>query len=109
MNMQPALDKQDTTSVAANYAFDNVHEYVKGCYRELSALYDAQTIRHFKRTGIERGWSCLEAGGSGGSIAFWLCQGVGNQTRTGNNMQFKIPTGSLDQIYELRRVFRLCM
>jgi hypothetical protein len=24
-------------------------------------------------------------------------------------MKFKIPTGSLAQIYELRRVFRLCM
>jgi hypothetical protein len=26
-----------------------------------------------------------------------------------NNMQINIPSGSLAQIYELRRVFRLCM
>lgn len=79
--MQPSRNKQDTTSVAANYAFDNADGYAKGRYRELSALHDAQTIQHLKRTGIERGWSCLEVGGGGGSIASRLCQRVGNQGR----------------------------
>jgi len=61
--MQPQLDKQATTSGAANYAFDYAGECAQGRYRELSALYDAQTIRHLERTGIESGWSCLEVGG----------------------------------------------
>ena len=79
--MQPSLNKQDTTPVSANYAFDNGDEYAKGRYRELSALYDTQTIRHLERTGIQKGWSCLEVGGGGGSIASWLCERVGDQGR----------------------------
>jgi len=43
--MQPSVDKQDTTSVTSNYAFDNVNDFAKGRYRELAALYDVQTIR----------------------------------------------------------------
>ena len=79
--MQPSLDKQDTTSATANYAFDNVDEYASGRYRELSTLYDAQTIRHLEGTGIEKGWQCLEVGGGGGSITSWLCERVGDQGR----------------------------
>jgi SAM-dependent methyltransferase len=78
MNMQPSLDKQNRKSPAANYAFDNADEYASGRYRELSVLYDAQTIRHLEQTGIERGWRCLEVGGGGGSIASWLCERVGH-------------------------------
>ena len=79
--MQPLLNKQDTSSVTANYAFDNTDEYAKGRYRELSALYDAQTIRHLERTSIEKGWHCLEIGGGGGSITSWMCERVGNEGR----------------------------
>lgn len=79
--MQRSVDKQDTTSVTRNYAFDNVNDLAKGRYRELSALYDIQTIRHLERTGIEKGWHCLEVGGGGGSIASWLCERVGDQGR----------------------------
>jgi ubiquinone/menaquinone biosynthesis C-methylase UbiE len=80
MNMQSPLDKQDT-SVASKHAFDNVNVLAEARYRELSALYDAQTIRHLERTGIVRGWHCLEVGGGGGSIASWLCERVENQGR----------------------------
>jgi SAM-dependent methyltransferase len=81
MIMQPSLDKQETTSATANYAFDNVAENASGRYRELSALYDAQTIRHLEETGIEKGWQCLEVGGGGGTITSWLCERVGDQGR----------------------------
>jgi ubiquinone/menaquinone biosynthesis C-methylase UbiE len=77
--MQSSVDKQDTTSVTGNYAFDNLNDFAKGRYRELSALYDVQTIRHLERTGIEKGWHCLEVGGGGGSIASWMCERVGNE------------------------------
>ena len=79
--MQPLMKKEDTTSLTANYAFDNVGEYASGRYRELSALYDAQTIRHLDRTGIKEGWHCLEVGGGGASITSWMCERVGNQGR----------------------------
>lgn len=79
--MQPLQDRQDITSVTGNYPFDNAAEYAEGRYRELSALYDAQTIRHLERTGIEEGWHCLEVGGGGGSIASWMCERVGNEGR----------------------------
>ena len=77
--MKRLLYRPETTPVTPNYAFDNADEYAEGRYRELSALYDAQTIRHLERTGINSGWSCLEVGGGGGSIATWLCKRVGEQ------------------------------
>jgi ubiquinone/menaquinone biosynthesis C-methylase UbiE len=60
------------------YVFDNTQELAELRYRELSELYDAQTIRHIELRGIQGGWSCLEVGAGGGSIASWLCRRVGN-------------------------------
>ena len=77
--MHTSLGKQDSASSTGNYVFDNADEYAKSRYRELSALYDEQTIWHLERLRIERGWSCLEVGGGGGSIASWLCKRVGDQ------------------------------
>jgi SAM-dependent methyltransferase len=57
--------------------FDNSGGHAEARYRELSRLYDENTIRHIERRGIDRGWSCLEIGGGGGSIASWLCARVG--------------------------------
>jgi len=79
--MQASLGKQKATLVTGNYVFDNAEEYARTRYHDLSALYDSQTIRHLERRGIEQGWSCLEVGGGGGSIASWLCERVGNQGR----------------------------
>lgn len=77
--MNRPLGKQDSTSLTGEYVFDNTEEEAKVRYRELSALYDGQTIRQMERLRIERGWSCLEVGGGGGSIASWLCERVGDQ------------------------------
>jgi SAM-dependent methyltransferase len=46
-------------------------------FAALSALFDPGTIRHLMHCGVARGWSCLELGGGGGSIAAWLCDRVG--------------------------------
>jgi SAM-dependent methyltransferase len=43
----------------------------------LEAYYDASTIAHLERLGVEAGWDCLEVGAGGGSIARWLCDRVG--------------------------------
>lgn len=69
------------TTQSAEYVFDNVGKNAEARYRGLSALYDANTIRHIEQRGINRGWSCLEVGGGGGSIASWLCSRVGSPGR----------------------------
>lgn len=79
--MQTSVGKQDETLLTGNYVFDNADERAKTRYRDLSALYDAQTIRHLERRGIKTGWSCLDVGGGGGSIASWLCERVGDKGR----------------------------
>jgi ubiquinone/menaquinone biosynthesis C-methylase UbiE len=79
--MQTSLGKQNERLVTGNYVFDNAEEYARTRYHDLSTLYDSQTIWHLERRGIERGWSCLEVGGGGGSIASWLCERVGDQGR----------------------------
>ena len=79
--MQTSPGQQDATLGNGNYVFDNAEDYAKLRYQDLSALYDAKTIRHLEQVGIERGWSCLEVGGGGGSIASWMCERVGDQGR----------------------------
>jgi len=75
--MQAALGNENGPKPSIEYVFDNRNESGERRYRELSALYDAQTIRHIEHRGIKEGWSCLEVGGGGGSIASWLCTRVG--------------------------------
>jgi SAM-dependent methyltransferase len=69
------------TAQAAEYVFDNVSKNAGAQYRELSRVYDENTIRHIEQRGIDKGWSCLEVGGGGGSIASWLCARVGVRGR----------------------------
>lgn len=59
------------------YVFENAGRRAEARYRQLSRLYDTNTIRHIEQRGINRGWSCLEIGGGGGSITSWLCARVG--------------------------------
>ena len=69
------------TTGVPQYVFDNAGRTAEARYRELSRVYDENTIRHIERRGIDRGWSCLEVGGGGGSIASWLCARVGVRGR----------------------------
>ena len=64
-----------------SYVFDNGGRYAETRYQALSTLYDEKTVRHIKHCGIDTGWSCLEVGGGGGSIACWLCLRVGSSGR----------------------------
>lgn len=79
--MQTARTNETRTERPIEYVFDNAQELAEIRYRELSELYDAQTIRHIEQRGIQKGWSCLEVGGGGGSIASWLCRRVGDTGR----------------------------
>ena len=69
------------TTAATGYVFDNTSRVAEARYRELSRVYDENTMRHIEQRGIDRRWSCLEIGGGGGSIASWLCTRVGVRGR----------------------------
>ena len=79
--MQPDAVKKSSIEWPVDYTLDNRGEIAEARYSELSALYDAQTIRHIEQQSIQEGWSCLEVGGGGGSIAAWLCTRVGQTGR----------------------------
>jgi 2-polyprenyl-3-methyl-5-hydroxy-6-metoxy-1,4-benzoquinol methylase len=64
--------------VPHSYLLDNDAEQAGTRFDELSRIYDGNTIRHIEQRGITRGWSCLEVGAGGGSIAAWLSERVGN-------------------------------
>jgi SAM-dependent methyltransferase len=65
------------TARATEYVFDKAGRMAEARYRELSRVYDENTIRHLEQRGIDTGWSCLEIVGGGGSIASWFCARVG--------------------------------
>ena len=60
--MQPDAVKKSSIEWPVDYTLDNRGEIAEARYSELSALYDAQTIRHIEQRGIQEGWSCLEVG-----------------------------------------------
>jgi len=61
-----------------HYVFDNATEQqAEERFDALPRLFDATTIRHFETIGVRPGWSCLEVGAGGGSIARWLAERVG--------------------------------
>jgi SAM-dependent methyltransferase len=61
------------------YLMDNAHAIAEQRMAALAALYDAPTREALARTGIARGWHCLEIGGGGGSVARWLADQVGEE------------------------------
>ena len=64
-------------SVEQTYAFQNALVVQRARLQALEALLDPGTIRQLEALPVERGWSCLEVGAGGGSIAAWLCERVG--------------------------------
>jgi SAM-dependent methyltransferase len=66
---------------SSHYAFDNAAPQAGDRFATLSALYDDVTCRHLGRFGIGPGWSCLEVGAGGGSIARFMSDRVGRRGR----------------------------
>jgi len=64
-------------SAASTYPLDNASEKASTRMEVLARLYDPTTRRVIDSTGIAAGWSCLEVGGGGGSVARWLADRVG--------------------------------
>jgi SAM-dependent methyltransferase len=65
------------TPVAGDYLFGHAGREARTRLETLAAIYDPGTFRHLEARGLERGWSCLEVGAGGGSVAAWLCDRVG--------------------------------
>ena len=80
--------------MSTGYAWDNSCEpEAARRFSGLSEIFDPQTTRHMEAMGIRAGWSCLEVGGGGGSIARWLSAKVG---RSGRVLVTDIDTRFLD-------------
>lgn len=65
----------------STYVLDNAGKETSARFPVLSGQFDAGTIRHLEGLGVSSGWSCLEVGGGGGSIAAWLAERVGQAGR----------------------------
>jgi ubiquinone/menaquinone biosynthesis C-methylase UbiE len=69
----------NSVPTSSHYAFDNAAPQARDRFENLSALYDQVTCRHLDRFGIGAGWSCLEVGAGGGSIANFMSRRVGTR------------------------------
>ena len=64
-------------SRGSTYLLDNCAPEARARFAALEALFDPGTIRHLNGCGVAPGWTCLEVGAGGGSIAKWLVDRVG--------------------------------
>ena len=58
------------------YVLANASSHSKDGFSGLEALCDPVTFRHLESVGIAEGWSCLEIGAGGGSVARWMGERV---------------------------------
>src|SRR5215471_7906132 len=61
----------------------------------LEELFDPATFRYLAALGLQPGWSCLEVGGGGGSVARWMATQVGP---SGSVLATDLDTRFLDEI-----------
>lgn len=59
------------------YVLDNASEQTGQRFTSLETCFDPVSIGQLEQIGVAEGWSCLEVGGGGGSIARWLSRRVG--------------------------------
>jgi SAM-dependent methyltransferase len=77
------------------YVFDNAADQTAARFEALTSMFDEGTIRHIEARGIRSGWTCLEIGGGGGSVATWLARRVGP---TGRVLATDIDTRYLERL-----------
>jgi len=65
----------------SEYIFENARPQAASRFSLLSSLYDESSIDYIEQRGIKEGWSCLEVGGGGGSIAAFLSSRAGDAGR----------------------------
>jgi SAM-dependent methyltransferase len=62
---------------ASPYVFDNAAPDSGSRMDSLAEIFDGNTFQHLARLGIGPGWTCLEVGAGGGSVAQWMALQVG--------------------------------
>ena len=67
-----AIEAEEST-----YVYDQSWTHERRRLAGIEAQWDPVTIRQLERIGVGEGWSCLEVGAGGGSIAEWLAERVG--------------------------------
>jgi SAM-dependent methyltransferase len=65
----------------SGYILDKKEDEARRRLGLLERYADPGTIGCLDRLGVAEGWSCLELGAGGGSIARWLCRRVGSSGR----------------------------
>ncbi len=78
-----------------SYLFTHEDKAERERLAAIEAGLDPSTIERLERIGVCDGWSCLEVGAGGGSIAEWLCRRVG---ATGNVVATDLQTRFLEAI-----------
>ncbi len=68
---------ETSSSDWGRYVLDNAAPQTPARFSALADLYDATTIRHLERIGVDNGWQCWEIGAGPGSIANWLADRCG--------------------------------
>lgn len=67
--------------MTTTYVYDDAWTEERARLAGLEAGLDAGTQRLLMDLGLDVGWSCLEVGAGGGSMARWLCDQVGETGR----------------------------
>jgi len=64
----------------------------------LEAILDPGSIRILETIGVQKSWQCLEVGGGGGSIAYWLSQHTSNVVATDLDTRFleRVPASNIE-------------
>jgi SAM-dependent methyltransferase len=88
----------------SHYPFDNAAPQAGDRFASLAALYDDVTRRHLDRFGIGAGWTCLEVGAGGGSVARFMSERVGPSGHVmATDINVDWMSGSLPANVEVRR------
>ena len=61
----------------SKYAIDQAWHRERKRLASIEVVLDPLEITLFEAVGVKEGWSCLEVGAGGGSIAEWFCRRVG--------------------------------
>jgi SAM-dependent methyltransferase len=82
----------------SEYIYDTSLEDEHTRLHALEAVLDPGSIRVLETIGIESSWRCLEVGGGGGSIAYWLSQHAAHVVATDLDTRYleRVPASNLE-------------
>ena len=82
----------------SEYIYDASLEDEHTRLHALEAVLDPGSIRVLETVGVQKTWQCLEVGGGGGSIAYWLSQHAAVVVATDLDTRFlaRVPASNLE-------------